>query len=367
MLRRHPRLLTLAMVTALAACGDSASPAGEAPGLPDTSAADTAAADVGLDGDAAAPDAATPDTAGPDTGASDTATGPDTAPPADPLCDDGTWDEALPTDSASLSALIAGYDAAAFRGFIAGVLEARYPLGAHLVAEGVRVGGRLGDCVAFFAGDTSSPSAVMSSISTVVHECGHFLDVALSSSRVSHYSILADLSFSCPRIGNDLARSRLNEDPYADLLPTDFYRDIYLNGDPDDDQFESGDQGFDMVLEEAAQYVNSLATDWALRDQMGAGRSISARDGILTLLWYTMRYLRLARLEDPATYQAILGDPCWREATLTVWNRAWFYLDLSEGLDALGIHDARLMELVGDPALRGEVEALREAHGCPAR
>jgi hypothetical protein len=354
---RRLSLTALSLAAALAACGD------------DTSAPAGADATTGADATAGSDTATGADTvAGSDAATgSDTATGADTTPGEDPLCDDGAWDEALPNDTADIAGFIADYGNLGHRAFVDAVLEARYPVGAHLVEDGVRLGSRLGDCIDIFIGNTGSASNVIGRLSTIVHECGHFLDVSEGGFSSSYFRILDDLDFSCPRVGNNLARSLMNDDEYSDLLPSDSYKPVYLDGDPTNAQFEGGDQGYDSVLEETTQYVNSLATDWALRDQIGAGRSISARDGILTFLWYTMRYLRMARLDDPTTYNAIIGNACWREATLTVWNRAWFFLDLSESIRSLGINDARLMELVGDPNLRGEIDAIRDAHGCPAR
>ena len=45
----------------------------------------------------------------------------------------------------------------------------------------------------------------------------------------------------------------------------DNYANVYLDGDPDDDEFDGGDQGFNSLLEETLQYVNSLATGYAIR------------------------------------------------------------------------------------------------------
>lgn len=308
---------------------------------------------------------------------SDTATASDTAAgndvtlvlpegPVDPACVDGLYSEELPDDSADISGILASYQPTEYRSFIDDILATRYPIGANLVTDGVTLGSRMGHCVDIFVRATPNASGMIRQISTVVHECGHFLDIAKGGFSGTYYRITPDLEFSCPRIGNDLARSRLNDDDYAPLFAEDSYRSVYLDGDPDDAKFDGGDQGFDMVFEETTQYVNSLATDWALRDQISSGSSISARDGLLTFLWYTMRYLRMARLDDPATWNKIVSNSCWRKAILTVWGRAWLYLNESEGIRQLGIRDARLMELVSDPTLLSEIQTIREREGCAA-
>jgi len=299
-------------------------------------------------------------------GPSDVQTGIDTTASADPLCDEGNYTEALPDDKADLSGLIGAYTPSEYKPFIAAVLGARYPVGASLVADGLRLGTQIGDCVDLFLRAKDSGGAVIGQLSTFVHECGHFLDIAKGGFSSSYFQIVQDQSFSCPRLGNALARSEINNDDYSALFAGDSYKDVYLDGDPNNASFEGGDQGFDSVLEETTQYVNSLATDWAFRDNIRSGSSISARDGILTFLWYTMRYLRVARTGNPTTYEAIRDNSCWREAILTVWARAWFYLELTDGISSLGIRDARLLELATDPSLLSEIAALRTAQGCDA-
>jgi hypothetical protein len=139
----------------------------------------------------------------------------------------------------------------------------------------------------------------------------------------------------------------------------DFYADTYLDGNADDSKFDSGDQGYDSVLEEATQYVNSLATALAFQDAY-AGQKASERDGILTFLWYIERYLQMGRTKYPSAYSALSGDACWRQATLSVWDRAWFFLDATSGNTNLGLDDTALEALVKDAALTAEIDALRK-------
>ena len=280
----------------------------------------------------------------------------------DPNCIDGLYDEAVQADTPDLAALEDAYTAAGVHTFVDQALGLRYPLGQHLVQQAVAkaVGG---NCIDMFVGDTSSAAKVLMSLSTIVHECAHMLDNALSSFDKRTYRIRADLDFQCTRPADAFARSLINEDAYGALKPDDSYKDVYLDGDPNDNTFESGDQGYDMLLEEAVQYVNSLATDWTLRDSHGPW-TITAKDGILTLLLYVERYLRMARLEYPETYAALTSSTCWREATLTVWGRAWMYLDRAEDDRTLGIDDREIRALVLDPDLLGEIQRLRDAAGC---
>ncbi|MBL8785423.1 MAG: hypothetical protein JNJ59_11010 [Deltaproteobacteria bacterium] len=319
--------------------------------------------------DTITPDAT--DTITPDT---NNDTGPDTSgsvPITNPSCIDGAYDEALPSDTASIQSLVSAYSAADYLAFVDQVLGVRYPLGQFLVSEGNRLGlSTFGNCIERFTSNRNSARSIMNQLSTVVHECGHILDLKTASFSGSYYQITRDTTFTCSRGdtttrgGDTFARSRINDDEYSALLPSDSYRSIYLDGDPDDGTFDSGDQGFNSVLEETTQYVNSLATDWAFRDQLG-GASISARDGILTFLWYVERYLRMARLDFPNAYSRLSGDACWRQAILTVWGRAWLYLELTDGIRSLGLNDTKLRALVTDPELLSEIDRLRDLEGCP--
>ena len=318
---------------------------------------DAAQADMSVDDDIGAPDMVDP---------------PILAPEVDPNCVDGQYRETPPDPSADITAFVAAYSEPAAKQFYDDVLEARYPVGAHLV--------RLGavdpnfDCVEVFGFDLSTAERAISSISTVVHECGHFADLDLAD---DSYIITPSLTLTCvdgdttERFGDTFARSRIRNDQFQPLHPQcppgqfsgcDSYLDVYLDGDPDDAEFDGGDQGFNSLLEETTQYVNSLATDYAFAEYIGGG--VSARDGILTFLWYLQRYLRMARLDYPGAYARIAEDPCWRNAILTVWGRAWMMLELSEGNSALGIDDTRLFELVREPELLQEIQRLRDLEGC---
>jgi hypothetical protein len=282
---------------------------------------------------------------------------------------DGAYSEALPSPNAPLDTLKASYTAAAVESFIMDVLGARYPLGAHIVEQALTHTQR-GNCVAYFAYDTSTAEKVIGTLSTVVHECGHFLDIGLGGWSDDVYVITDALTFQCSGGdkfeygGNTFPRSALMSDSFASLRSTcsegqwngcDPYADTYLVGD-------SGDQGFNTLMEEAVQYVNSLATSYAFADQ--SLWTTSAKDGILTFLWYIERYLYLARTEYPDTHAFILGDACFRELILTTWGRAWLYLETTAPLTNLGMEAEVIEALVLDPTLLAEIDAVRVAHGC---
>lgn len=295
------------------------------------------------------------------------------SPLVDPRCTDGMFSETLPDPEVDISEIEASFATVDPFVFLEAILSERYSTGLVITA-----GGRDGfiDCVDTFYRDRSSPETTYRQLGVIVHECGHVFDISLSSGRSSTYVINnRPLRLTCSggdttsRGGQTFARSRIRGDTFQDMNPSDSYANVYLDGDPDDMIFEGGDQGFNSVMEEVVQYVNSLAVGYAFTNEHAArGGSVSERDGILTFLWYLMRYLRMARLDFPSAYAHILnGDGgCWRNLVLTVWGRAWLYLGVTEGMGHLGIRDDALMGLVTNPDLVSEIQLLRDAEGCPS-
>ncbi len=318
-------------------------------------------AQVDTDGDG------TPDSPAPGT------TGNTPAPqPGRTGCTGSAYTEALPT-TASLSGLT--FSQAKAGDYLLGALERRYPLGKFIVEGGVAnpIPGQPGTCIDRFLQDKSSAAKVLAQAGTVVHECGHFFDIGKSQGSTAAYVIRDDLQLSCKsgdtttRGGKTFARSLIKGDGYYASRKAcgnqvrqgcDMYADIYLTGSATDATFDSGDQGYNSVLEEATQYVNSIATALAFSDQL-QGQRVSERDGILTFLWYIERYLKMARESYPQAYATLSQDPCWRQATLSVWDRGWFYLNASKGKDNLEIDAPAIEALVNEPELLAEIDALR--------
>jgi len=311
-----------------------------------------------------------PGSESPDVDASPSSTEPDAGEPfsgyVDPNCVDGKYTETLPDTTASLAGV--PFSSANLATFIDGVLMARYPFGLEVVR-----GGRMNttfhnDCSVFFSGSPQSAAAAYPHLGTVVHECGHYWDSLLSSGTNS-YAINHDLHISCTRGaatnagGDTFYRALIRNDDYQQLRPPcggpghgcDSYANTYLSG-------QSGNQGFNMLLEETVQYINSLATAYAFGDQQNPTLSTSDRDGILTFLWYVERYLKMAREEYPAAYARLSTDACWRDAILTVWGRAWKYLELTKDFNS--IDDDAIEQAVADPVLLDEIQRLRVLAGC---
>lgn len=308
-----------------------------------------------------------------DPGGNDTPGSGGTTPnPDKPGCAQGSYTEALPTN-ASLSGL--SFSPAQANDYLLGALGKRYAIGKQVVEGGLSssLAQSQGNCIDRFLSDKSSADAVLRQAPTVVHECGHFFDLGEGSGTTSAFVVRPDLKFTCKqgdttsRGGKTFARSRLKTDAYYNKRKAcggsvkqgcDFYADVYLDGNPDDGSFQGGDQGYNSVLEEANQYVNSLATALAFQETY-QGSKASERDGILTFLWYIERYLKMAREEYPEAYALISQDSCWRQATLSVWDRGWFYLDATKGSTNLGMDDDAITALAKESSLTSEIDALR--------
>lgn len=282
-------------------------------------------------------------------------------------CSDGRYRESiLPDPRASLVGLSLD---AGLPALVDDALTRRYPFGRVLV-EGARAS-RLfpQDCSVVFSGGATTVAQALQRLDVVVHECGHIYNLSQGAFTSSVYALQPSQTITCPSVST-FARSRLRGDTFQAARPPcasfgrgcDSYAPIYLDGNPDDTTFQGGDQGYPSVVEETVQYVNSLATSFAFADQVRG--QTSARDGLLTFLWYLERYLRRARLEDPPTYARIAEDTCWRELTLNVWGRAWTYLEQTRGDQRLGLEDAALEALVATPELLEEIQRLRRLSGC---
>jgi hypothetical protein len=132
----------------------------------------------------------------------------------------------------------------------------------------------------------------------------------------------------------------------------DFYADTYLTGD-------SGAQWFNSLLDEYNAYIHSLASKYCTRDALSQGMSTSARDGALTFMYYVELYLKLARTVHPDDYAEILADPNHLSPILTVWDRAEFWLAVTDATPSLGIDDDTISEWAYAPDNVSEIDALR--------
>ena len=296
----------------------------------------------------------------------------------DENCIDGAWQERWPNREQDVSSIVQNFHGQNPVQNVVALLNARYPDGA-LYVNSALADTRYGNCFDIFYTPTTSGSDLVSQLSLLTHECGHFADlVGPANVNNDFFLVNSTTEFDCrrgetvARGGDTFANSLLADDQYQQDFPPctsdqvtrqcDSYARTYLNGDENDGQHQSGDQGFDSLLEEAHQYVTSLATGYAFNDFYS--RATSERDGVAAFMWYITRYLRLARTEHPLAYARISQDACWREMVLTTWGRAWRYLQRTEGMPMLGLNDDLYISRALNPELLEEIDRLRAFEGC---
>jgi hypothetical protein len=264
--------------------------------------------------------------------------------PVMPPADAGVYTETLCNDTADLSDLSAAYmnTPMGLRTAVRGIAERRYPMGVAFIDVQTDM-----HLATWFRGSNATFRNVLDRFEVAVHEGGHIWDITMASSTWP-YRVRDDLVIRTRRLAN-FNRSEilmLHTDPAADR-----YDEVYLVG-------SSGAQGFNTLLDEYVQYTHSLATRYCTRDALAPGTSTSARDGILTLMYYVELYLKRARTDHPDDYAEIIGDPGHIELIHTVWRRAEFWLQQTASLRQLGIRDATIRSWVYDPANLMEIERL---------
>jgi hypothetical protein len=246
---------------------------------------------------------------------------------------------------ASITDLSAAYvnTAAGVRAATLGIADRRYPMG-RLFIEG-----QTDVELARWFQTTTTFAGVLDGFDTAVHEGQHIWDIRMIASGKWPYRVRDDLVIRASNLTN-FARSEILT-VHVDVAD-DFYASTYLMG-------QSGTQGFNNLLDEYNAYTHSLASRYCTRDSLGAGTRITARDGILTMMYYVELYLKLARTRHPADYAAIKGDPESVRLILTIWDRAEFWLALSARFPSLGLKDTMIRGWVYTPDNKMEIDLLR--------
>ena len=258
-----------------------------------------------------------------------------------------TYSEPLCNDTADLSDLASGYTVGALRSTAEAIAMRRYPIGLVFIEE------QGDEYLPGWFQDTTTFGGVLDGFETAVHEGAHIWDFSNSPGGQHLYRVRDDLTITTAALDN-YARSEilaLHVDRDSDI-----YDEVYL------EDF-SGTQGFNNLLDEYNAYVHSLAARYCTRDSLGSTRRISARDGILTMMYYVELYLKVARTNHPDDYAEIIGDPGHLEMILTVWDRAEFWLDITEGMTELGIRDETIRGWVYQADNLLEIEMLRDLAG----
>ncbi|MGY0231762.1 PPC domain-containing protein [Longispora urticae] len=330
-------------------------------------------------------------TAGPSPSPTPT-TSPSTQVVVDRNCADGafvldTEDFRTPGQFAGIQDLVDAYTPANYMTFIDGVLARRYPTGKRIIDL---AGGKPAVDRWLWRKDTAAD--VLGQLGLVVHEVGHGIDRSTPDNRyfVTRSRAGTDIALTAPGMHGrgstssspmySMSRSLLLADTENRKRPPaergtittsrefgpgthgsdTFLAETYLNGDPANTSFESGDQGFNMLVEEWNQYVNSMAVAYYLNP--GGTVRTSDRHALLTQLWWIERYLAKIRAEFPDQYTYLTSKAEWRGVLLSLWGRSWRYL--TTDLPGQAPDSAQLTELVRQAPLLAEIQRLRTAHGC---
>lgn len=258
---------------------------------------------------------------------------------------EGPWSETTQCETlADVSAVRAATATVGKRATLIALAELRYPAGVPFIEALPDMG-----LNAFAPG--SSFEELVSAFDTVVHEGSHMWSAERMRLSRRTFAILPDDSRNLPRF-QTFDRARVL--PELDGPPGDSYRRIYLEGN-------SGAQGFETLLDETNAYVHSIAAATCIRDLFPRNQTRSSRDGILAMLYYVGEYLRLARIEEPAIYERIVGDPSYVRFIIDQWERAHYWLAKSAPFEHLGIHDDAFAERVHSNRVRSEYEMLRRS------
>lgn len=257
----------------------------------------------------------------------------------------GSWSETDWCGSMDdLSGIAGSHSSDRLRETLVAVSDARYPPAVGFIDA--QDDGQLNTW--FFRG-TDTFEGVMDGYEVAVHEGAHIWGFGEFDFDTYSYRVVDDDRIIRTRRLDNFFRSEIltrHPDPASD-----FYASTYLEG-------RSGDQGFNTLLDEYNAYTHSLVSRYCTRDQLG-GSSTSARDGILTMMWYVELYLKIAREEHPADYDAILADPAHVEVILAIWDRAEYWLDVTADHPELGIDDDRIAGLTYAPENLEEIGRLR--------
>ena len=221
----------------------------------------------------------------------------------------------------------------------------------------------------------SKREAVLATL-TAVHECGHAYNAERSNRESenghAYFGISDSITYQCefqsstseayPKaniqlplqiIAGDIHSKQRSPCTKGQTIGCDWYASTYLTSD-------MGEQGLDYLLEEFTQYLHTLETAIALRNLLAPEDKISARDSLLTMMWYLQRYLAVARRDHSEHYKAFAKDPCWSQLILRLWDRAQEQLTIATRDQRLGVDADAIAALVADPLLLKEVQLLRQ-------
>ena len=243
-----------------------------------------------------------------------------------------------------LSATAKAYQPGQSRAALEAIAKARYPTALAFVrAQEDKA------LAVWLAKAPDTFDGVMSRFETVAHEGSHIWRAKKLDMKREVYPIRQDLTLETKRIPTFLRSEILSVHVDADSDP---YANVYLAG-------QTGAQMFPTLLDEYQAYAHGLVARYCTRDFVPEAKRVSARDGILAMMYYVETYLAIGREKHKAQYDAIVGDAGHRRVILTVWDRAELWLRRSKNEKNLGINDARMARWVYEPSRIAEITRLR--------
>lgn len=336
-----------------------------------TTTASTGASTGGAGGAAGAGGSATGGSGGSGTGGSGGTTGAGGGPGSilDPQCLDGKVYAAEPVVSPrpSVQDLMSSFNVANRLPWSIQFLNRRYPNGGAILSgatQGNNAPNGEANCfgIAYGAGDDTAQKTV-AGFRTAVHECGHMMDL-----NHDQFMMYAGLAYKCNMSLGDGTppRSIILSDEFDAKGPTggilDFQKQVYLQPTGTGN---GGDQNFPLLFTEFSQYVNTIATSYAVYDI--APDDVIAGDASRDFAWFVQRYLRVLRAKYKPQYDKVAGDQCWRQLILSVWgrvNRYWYETTKDNDSKLVDGEAAKVDALMRDPLLLAEIENLRVLDGC---
>lgn len=131
----------------------------------------------------------------------------------------------------------------------------------------------------------------------------------------------------------------------------DSYYKTYLTG-------ESGNQGFNMLLDELNAYTWSVKVFTVIVKTRGipAGIALGERNGLATFMLYTALYIRCAKTDHQDDYKKMCGSAELKKTVSALWKNAVEVLAEAQKFPRLGTNDAVRVARMKEVA--GEVQAL---------
>ena len=270
------------------------------------------------------------------------------------FCQDKSYTENTVFPDADISSFVDAYTPENAIQFRSNVLMARYPMGEYIM----QTSHNNGVCDEYWNEEsltgTDDVATELKNLYVVVHECGHGLDGWLSVEKGPYYNghfIHPDVTLYTkggyiegdpnPSFPNYL----LQGDEYGtgdwQACPNDVYDGCDTFADVDMKNDFMGNQGFETITEELTQFINSLALSYAFHEFYNG--KTSNRNGLLNFMMYLERYLLMARTEHADFYNYISQDEDWKKLIGTLWDRSWYYYELTRNIDALSIQPEETM------------------------